>query len=131
VRIAALGAGADDEAVGEGMFGEGVGNDIQEGLFDSMLSKRLAESGRIGFADHIVRDWEQRGRIAQAPTTADIEASGEATSPVASLGRIKTLGKPTIASIESAVKFRNLPQPKAQAAITDLEVLSHAPHSIP
>lgn len=53
------------EALGEGLFGDGAGSSIQSGLFDSMLSDKLAKSGRIGLADALVRDWESKGHVAK------------------------------------------------------------------
>ncbi|MCA8968245.1 MAG: rod-binding protein [Planctomycetes bacterium] len=92
----------NDKAFGEGLFGDGVGSDIHEGLFDTMLSDRLAESGRIGFADHIVRNWEQRGRVAKADEPV-------AKDPIRSLNRIRAIERDPIQSMTVKPSITSLP----------------------
>lgn len=55
-----------NEAFGEGFFVDGAGSSIQTSLFDSMLSEKIAGTGRIGFADALVRDWEAKGHLADS-----------------------------------------------------------------
>ncbi|MCB9917126.1 MAG: rod-binding protein [Planctomycetes bacterium] len=124
----------NDKVFGEGLFGDGVGSDIHEGLFDTMLSDRLAESGRIGFADHIVRNWEQRGRVAKADER-------EPQAPLRSLDRIRSMQPTTIESMSAEPSIRPLPPkhrllpgvhkitamplPLSQAALTTAQGQNH------
>ena len=54
-------------AFGEGMFGSSPGSGQHEALFDDLMAKRLAESGRVGIADALVRSWKESGRISSSP----------------------------------------------------------------
>lgn len=48
---------------GDGFFGKGVGSGSQEDLFDSMLAQRISETGHLGLADSVLKNWEESGKI--------------------------------------------------------------------
>lgn len=95
------------KAFGEGLFGKAVGSDIHDGWFDTMMSERLADSGRIGFAESIVRDWGEKGRLAD-------EGSSEAPSTA-----IQTYAK--VRALNEARTFEALPAADAVRALTPSE----------
>jgi len=53
---------------GEGLFGTDAGSGTYEDWFDMHLGQHLTESGGIGLARTLLKDWERRGWIeARAP----------------------------------------------------------------
>ncbi len=51
------------ESFGEGMFGKAPGSGVQSQLFNSLLSDKMAQSGRIGLARALMEDWERQRLI--------------------------------------------------------------------
>jgi Rod binding domain-containing protein len=51
------------ESLGEGMFGKAPGSGVQSQLFNSLLSDKMAQSGRIGLAKTLMEDWERQRLI--------------------------------------------------------------------
>ena len=83
-------------AFGEGMFGSSPGSGQHEALFDDLMAKRLADSGRVGVADAIVRSLRESGRLAtgtSAPQSASQQAAqAQAQSDDASSASSPELG---------------------------------------
>ena len=63
----------------DGLFGEGAGSSVYEGMFDQMLGERLAAESPLGIADSLEASWSGiPGKRAQA-----LEALREAAAAAA------------------------------------------------
>lgn len=51
------------ESLGEGMFGKAPGSGVQSQLFNSLMSDKMAQSGKIGLAKALIEDWERQRLI--------------------------------------------------------------------
>ena len=49
-----------------GLFGKGEGSGIKEDWFDSMFSEHMWNTGQVGLADALVKDWTRSGRLGDA-----------------------------------------------------------------
>ena len=55
---------------GSSMFGEGPGADTYASWFDTYMSEHLADTGRVGVADSLMRHFEDLGQITAAEDDA-------------------------------------------------------------
>ena len=55
-------------AGGEGLFGDGPGNDTYTQWFDNSLAEYLSNNGHLGIADTLMREFERWHQIPPEPT---------------------------------------------------------------
>jgi Rod binding domain-containing protein len=66
---------------GGGLFGDGPGSDVFQGMFTRLLGEELAKQGGFGLADFVARELKAPRTEHQAPPpAADLEGAG--TTPV-------------------------------------------------
>ncbi len=55
-------------AGGEGLFGDGPGNDTYTQWFDNHLAEYLSKNGNLGIADTLMKEFERWNQIPPEPT---------------------------------------------------------------
>ena len=55
-------------AGGEGLFGDGPGNDTYTQWFDNHLAEYLSDNGHLGIADTLMKEFERWNQIPPEPT---------------------------------------------------------------
>ena len=55
-------------AGGEGLFGDGPGNDTYTQWFDNSMAEYLSNNGHLGIADTLMREFERSHQIPPEPT---------------------------------------------------------------
>jgi Rod binding domain-containing protein len=68
---------------GGGLFGDGPGADTYADWFDDNIATQVSKGGRVGIADHLMRDLERWQQIPKQPAPAPVPQHGLKMAPAA------------------------------------------------